>query len=260
MISLPTDLDPQRVAARYEAVREAMLRRPHLRSANFERLTDADVAALFAAYDHHWFDGSLAQAVRRESGRDLVLGVSTTLSRSGGITRRRRTGRGTKVLSTTYEIAVAGRLLKLSFTQPGQTLIVGGLTCHDRLEAAQRIMEHEIVHLYELLAWGQSSCRKPRFAAMVGRFFGHVGTHHGLVTPREHAQAAHGIRIGSEVTFTFKGTPMRGFVNRVHHRATVLVPADHGQPYNDGKRYAKYYIPLEGLTPLDQPAHELKLG
>ena len=36
--------------------------------------------------------------------------------------------------------------------------------------------------------------------------------------------------------------------NDRNRRATVLVESKEGQRYSDGKRYAKYYVPLNCLT------------
>ena len=40
---------------------------------------------------------------------------------------------------------------------------------------------------------------------------------------------------------------MQGRVNRITRRATVLVPNPAGQKFSDGKRYSRYYVPLERL-------------
>ena len=40
---------------------------------------------------------------------------------------------------------------------------VGGLLCHNRLEALQRIMEHEMLHLAELLLFRDSNCSATPF-------------------------------------------------------------------------------------------------
>jgi hypothetical protein len=48
-----------------------------------------------------------------------------------------------------YEIAVSTLLLFQTFREPGRPVVVGGLVCRDRLDALQRIMEHELLHLAE---------------------------------------------------------------------------------------------------------------
>ena len=64
-------------------------------------------------------------------------------------------------------------------------MTVGGLECRDRLEALQRIFEHELLHLAEFLAWGRSSCRADNFHRLSRRIFAHEGAFHDLITPRE---------------------------------------------------------------------------
>jgi len=141
----------------------------------------------------------------------------------------------------------------MTFGDIDRPVIVCGVVCRDRLEALQRIMEHEIVHLVEVLLWGKSNCAMDSFKALAGRIFGHTQSAHGLVTPRERAAVELGIKVGDWVQFEFEGVRYVGRVNRIHRRATVLVPSDHGMPYSDGKIYEKFYIPLEMLTSAPGP-------
>ena len=39
-----------------------------------------------------------------------------------------------------------------------------------------------------------------------------------------------------------------GLVARITRRATVLVPDASGKLYTDGRRYARYYVPLDELS------------
>jgi hypothetical protein len=141
-------------------------------------------------------------------------------------------------------------MLFMTFNQADRPVEVCGLVCKDRLEALQRIMEHEIIHLAELVTYGRSRCSSQRFKELAANIFGHAGTKHDLVTPREHAAVQHGIRVGSVVSFEFDGRRLAGRVNRVNRRATVLVEDADGQPYSDGKKYQKFYVPLKGLNPV----------
>ena len=106
----------------------------------------------------------------------------------------------------------------------------------------------EIIHLAGLLVWDRSSCSGARFKAMARNVFGHTGTAHDLVTAREHASVQHGVWVGSMVGFEFEGRRLVGRVNRIRRRATVLVEDDEGQPYSDGGRYTKFYVPVEALV------------
>jgi hypothetical protein len=49
------------------------------------------------------------------------------------------------------------------------------------------------------------------------------------------------------VRFRLDGRHYTGRVNRITKRATVLVEDRSGERYSDGKRYAKFYVPLEML-------------
>jgi len=122
-----------------------------------------------------------------------------------------------------------------------------GIACRDRLDALQRVMEHEIVHLIEMLLWGESSCSQPRFHSLTLRFFGHTQNKHNLITPKEKAFVKFGIRPGVKVRFRCDGIEYAGVVNRVSKRATVLVEDPRGRRYTDGKHYAKFYVPVQML-------------
>jgi hypothetical protein len=72
-----------------------------------------------------------------------------------------------------------------------------------------------------------------------------------LITPRERAMVKFGIRPGMKVRFRFDGAEHQGIVNRINKRATVLVEDRQGAPYSDGKRYAKFYVPVPLLRVAD---------
>jgi hypothetical protein len=109
-------------------------------------------------------------------------------------------------------------------------------------------MEHEMLHLAELVFWGNSSCAQGPFKAIARNIFGHAASKHDLITSVEKAKEDHGVTIGSRVEFRFDGELLKGFVNRINRRATVLVEARDGARYRNGKRYRKYYVPVARLT------------
>ncbi len=108
-------------------------------------------------------------------------------------------------------------------------------------------MEHEIVHLIEMLLWYDSSCAARRFLRIANNFFNHQKASHELLTPADKALTKLGIRVGDKVSFEVDGQAIQGYVNRITRRATVLVEDSKGQSYDDGSRYLKYYVPLEQL-------------
>lgn len=251
MDPLAIDNPAELIAAKTAAIHGAMLQQsPHVRMPNFQAISSRDVQLLFELYDRDFFDGWLTRTVREKSPLPLGFRASSTMSNAGGKTIHRvhRQPDGTR--ENSYQIAIASRLLFNTFASIQRPVVVSGRLCHDRLEAMQRIMEHEIIHLTEALLWGKSSCKAARFKTLALRIFGHTGTTHDLVTTREVAAVQHDIKLGGMVAFTFEGQRYVGIVNRIHHRATVLVESDRGRRYTNGKTYLKFYIPLRMLTPI----------
>ena len=233
------------IGSRFSQVREAMLRESkHIKAPNFDEIHADDVGRLFRLYDSVFFDGRLELAAKERSGSPLRFRLSSRATRAGGktIMYRRRQPKGIE-----YEIVIASRLLFLTFDEVERSVIVCGHQCHDRLEAMQRIMEHEMVHLAELVVWSKSSCRAERFHGMARRLFGHTGFNHDLVTPRESAAVKFNLQVGHMVSFEMEGRTLTGRINRIQSRATVLVEHPEGTKYTDGKRYQKYYVPLPML-------------
>jgi hypothetical protein len=240
---------PEHIAAQTAAIGQAILRESgNLKQPNFECIAVEDLARLFDLYDRAFFSGLLAQAAKEDTGRPPAFRLSSTMTRAGGKTtlyRRRMPG---GQVQAHYEIAVASRMLFMTFGQVERPVVVCGMICTNRLEALQRILEHEIIHLAEMVACGKSGCGGRRFKELAANIFGHAGTKHALVTPVEHAAAQHGIRVGSLVCFDLDGRRLVGRVNRAHSRATVLVEDANGLPYSDGKKYQKFYVPFGMLS------------
>ena len=238
--------DPETISAKTATVAGALCERSsNISEPNFESIAGKDVGLLFELYDREFFGGWLTKQIQQKSPQPLRFRVSSRMTRAGGKTTRWRAKGGPQY---TYEIAVAARLLFLSFGEVDRPIRIGGHVCRSRLDALQRIMEHEIIHLIELLEWGRSSCKQPRFKQLIGNIFGHTESHHELITPAEDAAVRHQVVVGSMVRFEFEGRQLTGRVNRINRRATVLVASGDGQQYSDGKRYEKYYVPLERLT------------
>ena len=127
-------------------------------------------------------------------------------------------------------------------------MTVNGIVCHDRLEATMRVLEHEIIHLIELIVFGSSSHSRPRFKRLSRNIFGHTDVTHQLVTQTEIAKKKFNLRVGDKVVFEFEGKQYRGIISRITKRATVMVENPHGA-YVDaqGTHYTKYLVPLRFL-------------
>jgi len=238
-LHLPEDSIRQRVRQIHLA---ALAHSSYIRAADFTSIHPRDLEFLFSAYEQLFFGGLLQRAL---DGRRLRFRLSPRMTRAGGTTTRFRSRSG----EVSYEIAIACSMLFDGFRENDRRITVCGLECNNRLEALQRIFEHELIHLTEHLCWDRSDCSAPRFQDIARRLFLHRAHTHNLVTRRERA-AQSGIRPGTRVTFTFERRQLTGRVNRITKRATVLVEDPGGLQYSDGFRYKTYYVPISQLQPV----------
>jgi hypothetical protein len=217
----------------------------YLDSHNFSVIHPDDLKLLFAEYDARFFDGQIKASL---GAIPLSFGLSRRMTSAGGKTvsyTDRITG------SRRFEIAISTTMLFGCFRKDDhRPITASGIECRNRLDALLRVMEHEIVHLVEMLLWQESSCRQERFGSITRRFFGHTENCHRLITPKERAVVQFGIKPGVTVRFRFDGEELTGIVNRVNQRATVLVESADGQRYNNGKHYTKFYVPVQSLKPI----------
>jgi len=242
---------PAEVASRTARIYRAMLERSqHIRSGNFEAIAVDDLRLLFDLYDFEFFEGLLSAMLREDCDGRITLRLSDRMTRAAGKTIRHRTRQrvGWRVVEQPeYELAISTFLLFQTFEHIDRPVTVTGLVCRDRLEALQRIFEHELLHLAEFLAEGRSSCSAAQFQSLSRAIFGHESAVHDLVTPREVAAKAHAIRQGDRVAFDFEGKTHFGRVNRITKRASILVEDPGGPMFSDGRRYSTFYIPLHLL-------------
>jgi len=193
---------------------ELLTRSSNLKEKNFTAISSSDLDLLFCAYDEHF----LARLCKSALGaRALRFRLSRKMTRVGGSTRRSIDHDGAEC----YEIAIAIDMLFSCFRENDRRITVCGVQCENRLEGLQRIFEHEVVHLIEMLCWRDSDCAAPRFQNISARLFLHRAHTHALVTQTERAAQA-GIGVGSHVTFIFEGRRKTGCVNRITKHATVL--------------------------------------
>ncbi|MGI9519787.1 MAG: hypothetical protein ACR2NP_22225 [Pirellulaceae bacterium] len=235
-------VDPQAVRNRRSIIAERLLRESDsIDKADFQRIERRDLFELFVQYDDQFLDHGLSRHFEQGSDR-LGFRLSSRMTSTGGMT----TWRALPDYHD-YEIAVSTTLLFNTPFDRGATR-VGGVVATSRLDALQRIFEHELVHLLEMILWGESSCAQPRFRNMVARMFGHTESNHQLLTPAETARSHFGIRTGDRVRFQHEGQWLTGYVNAINRRATVLVPNAGGELFDDERRYLRFYVPLDLLT------------
>jgi hypothetical protein len=245
-----TQHTPDSIAAKFQSVHGALLNgSARIREPNFGLIGTADLGLLFDLYDAAFFDNRLRQLLHA-LGSPLSFKLSRRLTRSAGTTTRfqaRGLRPGQTVPAVRYEIAISTTLLYQTFSGVERTVRVSGLVCQDRTAALQRIFEHEVIHLLEMLVWDKSSCAAERFRELAWNIFGHTESRHDLVTGHEQALRQFAVRVGDRVAFDFEGRRYEGIVNRITRRATILVEDPRGALYGDGKHYAKFYVPLQAL-------------
>ena len=216
-----------------------------LKNRNFELIGTRDLSFMAELYDEFFLDSTCLRLARKDG---LTFRWSRRMTSAGGKTTRTvwpptRRSPGKKH----YEIALSSSLLFQTFRDVDRPVRVCGRLCVDRMEAMQRILEHEMIHLIEMLVWIDSNCAAAQFQGIAGRMFGHTEHRHELITQRERAVEQFNIRLGMKVQFLFEGKPYHGVVNRITRRATVLVEDPKGILFSDGRRYRKFYVPLAQL-------------
>lgn len=239
--------DPEKIASKSKLIAHTLcVASQWIDKPNFDCFHPRDLELLFDLYDGMFFDNQ----VRPSLGETLLsFQLSNRMTSRGGKTARYgdpRTGRLVK-----YEITISSTLMYETEFEQGERSLVTGIECLTRLDALQRIFEHELIHLIEMSLFQNSSCAQPQFQSIAFRFFGHTDHRHQMMTPRQRARTDFGIRAGMRVRFEYADRQFEGLVNRITKRATVLVEDPEGLPYSDGKRYQKFYIPVEMLEPLD---------
>ncbi len=243
------NLSGEAISQRTSEIFERVLRdSAYLDGPNFTAFHPLDLRRMFDLYDRFFFNESCREAL---GDVPLHFGISKRMTRSAGTTTRREQRlRMPGSVHREYKIAVSSTLLFQTFCGEERTVTVSGLVCHNRMQALQRVMEHEMVHLIEMLLWTDSSCAARRFQTITRRFFRHTQHTHELITPREKAWTQYQIRPGDHVRFRFDGHHYSGIVNRITKRATILVEDPRGSRYSDGKHYRKFYVPIQMLQKL----------
>ena len=223
-------------------IQQLLAKSSTIQQLNFDQVSTDDLEFVFSQIDQLFFDSAIQQFLDLHN-LPLSFRVSKRMTNSGGITS---TKFDSKNRPREFEIAISSTLLFESFKDE-KPIVVTGLLCGDRTRALSRIMEHEMIHLIEMLLWHESSCAKSRFQNIAFRFFRHRQSTHQLITPSDTAESIYDISAGDWVHFEMNQQTVMGFVNRITKRATVLVPSRQGTRYTDGKRYMKYYVPITQL-------------
>ncbi len=217
----------------------------NLTEPDFTAFAREDLFELLRGYDELFFGKQLSRRFPSASS-GLQLRLSRRMTSTGGTTTMRKHP-GARPEEVKFEIAVSATLL-FNSEFGAKSIRVAGVDTPTRLDALQRIFEHELVHLLEMLAWRDSSCARSRFRRAAADWFGHRESRHQLMTPAEAVRDEFSLQAGDTVSFTFKGRRLTGCINRVNRRATILVKHSAGELFTDGNRYVRYYVPPKQLV------------
>ena len=152
---IPTE---QQETWRREIHRQMLLSSRSIDGPNFRKVSSDDVSRMIRLYDERFFGGKI---VAEASSEGLSFSLSSRMTSVGGmlvtqypdgIHRGRRR----------FELVLSSTLLFQTFEDVNRPIKVAGCLCRDRLEAMQRIAEHEFVHLVEMLIWNDGNCNEPR--------------------------------------------------------------------------------------------------
>lgn len=237
-----SDIDERRASIRAHVLQHSRV----IQQANFLRYYDGDLGLLFDHYDRLFFANTITDRLKRDRLNYPTLRFSGRLRSAGGRTTRTRHRDGT----ITYGIEIATHILADNFKDAAHRSVeVSGIACTDRLHALMFIFEHEMLHLYEFLFTSKSNCKAKPFRQLASHLFGHRASVHTMITAREKTWQSTTLRPRDRVEFTFEGQVLRGIINRINRRATVLVENPRGRKYTDGKRYVSYYVAIPHLRP-----------
>lgn len=177
--------EPAQIENARANIREELLKKEFF-TPNFKKLTEANVRAVFQAYDRVFFDGQIQDMLRdTKSTLDFKVSNGEKATTAGSCSRR----------GCTYTLTFPNGLYQQLFatsTAVGRPLDLAGWKCADRLECLMIIFEHEVTHLIMML-WGYDgrvvqgpgkhiySSHGKLYKCMVNHYFKHSEFSHGLL-------------------------------------------------------------------------------
>ncbi len=218
-----------------------------IKSESFSKISERDLYILFELYDEIFLEGWFKKNFKGK----IKFILSRQLKSAAGNTRTKKNTAQIQNENPEFEVKISLNHLS-DFDKIDRTKYVGGIEVHSILDSLMLVFEHELCHVIEFIIFKKSSCRKKPFKEMIFNVFGHTETTHKLVGANEINMQKFGLKPGDSVRFQYNGKLINGFIQRINKRATVMSPDKQGN-YIDksGKRYKKFYVPLEGLIKTD---------
>ena len=241
----------QEINERFEKVcQQVFIQSKQIKTGNFQVVSNDDVKLIFELHDTYFFDNYFKENKVTEK---MAFDFSKKMTSAGGKLMYYKV---TNKNPIQFRIRISAYLIFNSFKNNStktKTVNLAGFETKNRLEALMHVIEHEIIHLIEFLAFNDSSCKKDNFKKLANSIFGHTAFTHQLLTGKMEALKEYDLKIGDWVSFSFDGRYYKGIIHRITKRATVMA-LDKNGIYKDakGNRFTKYYILLKYLKKLDK--------
>jgi hypothetical protein len=239
----------QEINQRFEKVRQQVfIQSKQIKTDNFQVVSNDDVKLIFNLFDTYFFDNYFKENNIIEK---MAFDFSKKMTSAGGKLMYYKV---TNQNPIQFRMRISAYLIFNSFkNNEAKPVNLAGFETKNRLEALMHVIEHEIIHLIEFLAFNDSSCKKDNFKKLANSIFGHTAFTHSLLTGKMEALKEYDLRIGDWVDFSFDGKKYKGFIQKITKRATVMALDEKGI-YKDakGNRFTKYYILLKYLKKMNK--------
>lgn len=216
----------------------------NIKSGKITSIGEEELKLLFNLYDKYFFNRyfknnflgrikfSLSKRMSKSAGKTIIPGNNIKLPEE----------------KQTYEIRIGVNFLFQYYELKKEKFVVGIKTI-DSLHALILVFEHELIHFIEFYIFSRSSCKNSQFKTIANNIFGHNGVYHSLPTSSEIISNNFGLMTGDKVTFIYNKQNKNGVIYRINKRAVVMVSNSRGDYVDkEGKRYSKFYVPLEMLN------------
>lgn len=246
MINIKYDIDT--ITNKRAAIKKLLFENSkNIKSENFSQIADSDLYILFKLYDEIFLQSWFKENFKGK----IIFKLSKQLSKSAGNTRTKKNIADIRPEDVEIEIKISLNHL-VNFNKTDRLKYVGGIEAVSVLDGLMLVFEHELCHAIEFLICFKSSCNKKPFKNLIFNLFGQTETTHKLVSANEVNIRTFGLKPGDSVKFQFNGKTLKGFIQRINKRATVMCSDRQGN-YIDksGKRYKKFYVSLDRLTKAD---------
>lgn len=173
----------QEINEQFEKVRQQVfIQSKQIKADNFGVASNDDIKLVFNLYDTYFFDTYFKENKVIEK---MAFDFSKKMTSAGGKLMYYKV---TNQNPIQFRMRISAYLIFNSFKDGEiKSINLAGFETKNRLEALMHIIEHEIIHLIEFIAFNDSSCKKDNFKNLANSIFGHTAFTHSLLTGKMEA-------------------------------------------------------------------------